>query len=122
MLLVEATWVNDLLNVAVESGGYPVAYGCMEPETALVFGAHLAAAAESIASVERAKADRARVALDTLAREGPVWSSAADFLTTLVTSGVLEVAAVEDAIAALPRKSLIATTRAAPRYLKPRVR
>ena len=66
VLLVEATWVADLLHIAVESGGYPVAYGCMEPETALVFGAHLAAAAEAIATVERANADRARVTLDAL--------------------------------------------------------
>ena len=45
LLLVEATWASALRDAALAAEGFPIMFGCLEPETMLVLGPSLARAA-----------------------------------------------------------------------------
>jgi len=114
LVLVELRWASDLLAAVLGSDGLPVLSGRLEPETMLVIGLKIAAAARSVSAGERTTALRGAALLDALASTRMASTTAADVIQPLVAAGLLNDGDVEDAIGALvqagllPRSSLAA--------------
>ena len=107
LVLVELTWASDLLTAVLESDGFPMISGRLEPETMLVMGLKLAAAVRSVAADERTTALRGAAMLDALASTHMASTTAADVIQPLVAAGLLNEADVEDAIGALAHAGLV---------------
>jgi uncharacterized membrane protein len=108
LILVEPTWVTDLLDAVVTAGGFPIVYGCLEPETMLVTGGSLAAAAGDASARERTAARRGAAMLDALASAQPTPAVVAtDVIPALVDARLLDDCDVEDAIGALAAAGLV---------------
>ena len=99
LVLVEARWATELLDEVVDSGGFPVVSGCLEPETMLVVGPELASAAEARANTAVIATAAGVAKLDAFAN-GPEASSAvaADLVRALVTARFIDPADVAETI------------------------
>jgi len=107
LVLVELQWASDLLEAVLGSGGRPLVFGCLEPETMLVIGSKVAAAARAAQDNERTTALRGAAMLDALASTRMASTTAADVIQPLVAAGLLDDADVEDAIGALTHAGLV---------------
>ncbi len=107
LVLVEARWATDLLDAVIAAGGLPIVSGCLEPETMLVVGPQVAAAAEAGGLTEAAATGRAIAALDLLATSpAPAAIVVATALRALVRAGVIDPADVDDTISAFAASGL----------------
>jgi hypothetical protein len=114
MLLVETTWATGLVDHVVRAGGYAVGCGCLEPETMLIMGPRLAAAAEARGHQDAVVAAHALRTLDLLtARHSS--TVAVDVIRTLLNAGTVDPADVDAAVSALAAAHLISlkSTRSA---------
>jgi len=107
LVLVELRWASDLLAAVLDSDGFPVVSGRLEPETMLVIGLKLAAAARSVFADERTIALRGAAMLDALASTRMASTTVADVIQPLVAAGLLSDGDVEDAIGALAHAGLV---------------
>lgn len=103
LMLVEPTWVTDVLEAAAGSGGVPLVFGCLEPETMLLIGPHLASAGAAERAAERTASARGERMLDALASS----TIAADVVSALVEAQLLDSSDVEEAIKALAAVAII---------------
>ena len=106
LMLVEPTWANDLVETVFAAGGLPIAFGCLEPETMLIVGPHVASAVLVAQASESIAAVRGAATLDALART-QITSTAAEVIKSLVVACLLDASAVEDAIGALATAGLL---------------
>jgi hypothetical protein len=102
LILVEAQWATELLDTVLPRDGFPIVFGCLQPETMLVIGPQLATAAEAVVAAETRTTAHGIATLDALA-SGPAPSStvAADVLRALVAARFIDPAHVDDTINAL---------------------
>jgi uncharacterized membrane protein len=107
LVLVELRWASDLLAAVLGSDGFPVLSGRLEPETMLVIGLKLAAAARSVSADERTTALRGAAMLDALASTRMASTTAADVIQPLIAAGLLNDGDIEDAIGALAHAGLV---------------
>jgi hypothetical protein len=107
LVLVELTWPTGLLDAVVVSDGFPIVSGRLEPETMLVLGPRLAAAARATYADERDAALRGAAMLDALATTRIASTTTADVIRPLVAAGLLDDCDVEDAIGALADAGLV---------------
>jgi hypothetical protein len=108
LILVEAQWATELLDAALTAGGFPIAFGCLQPETMLVIGPQLARAAEAVVAAETGAAAHGIARLDALS-SGPASSStvAAEVLRALVAARFIDPAHVDDTVNALADAGLV---------------
>lgn len=108
LVLAEMQWATELLDEVLTAGGFPIVLGCLQPETMLVIGPQLAAAAETVVDAETRAAAHGIATLDALA-SGPTASStvAADVLRTLVATHFIDPTHVDDTINALADAGLV---------------
>ena len=74
LMLVESTWATELLDTVVTAGGFPIVFGCLEPETTIFVAPALASAADSVSAAERAETARGQ----RDARRAGQWPDAVD--------------------------------------------
>ena len=111
LVLVETPWATALLDEVVSAGGYPIVVGCLEPETMLVVGPQLAAAADARASKEAVAAAHGAAALDTLSAAPETSSTiAADMIRALVVACIIDPTDVDDTISALAHAGLVSSS------------
>jgi len=103
---VEPSWANDLVETVFAAGGLPIAYGCLEPETMLIVGPHVASAALDARASERTAAVHGAATLDALAAT-QITSTTAQVIKSLVVARLLDDSDVEDAIGALGTAGLL---------------
>jgi hypothetical protein len=109
LMLVETRWATVLLDEVARSGGYPIVFGCLEPETMLVLGPQLAAAAEAYVAADDIATALAVATLDTLARAPePSSTVAANVIRALVGACIIDPTEVGDSIGALADAGIIA--------------
>jgi uncharacterized membrane protein len=109
LMLVETRWATVLLDEVAGSGGFPIVFGCLEPETMLVLGPQLAAAAETSVAEETVAAARAVATLDALAcAPAPSSAVAANVLRALVGACIIDPTEVHDSMGALADAGIIA--------------
>jgi uncharacterized membrane protein len=109
LILVETRWATVLLDEVARSGGYPIVFGCLEPETMLVLGPQLAAAAEAQVAADTTAAALAVATLDTLAlAPGPSSAVAADIIRVLVGAFIIDPTDVGHSIGALADAGIVA--------------
>jgi hypothetical protein len=109
LMLVETRWATVLLDEVANSGGFPIVFGCLEPETMLVLGPQLAAAAEAHVAADNVAAAHAVATLDTLARAPePSSTVAANVIRALVGACIIDPTDVGDSIGALADAGIIA--------------
>jgi hypothetical protein len=109
LMLVETRWATVLLDEVANSGGFPIVFGCLEPETMLVLGPQLAAAAEAHVAADNVAAAHAVATLDTLASAPePSSSVAANVIRALVAACIIDPTDVGDSIGALTDAGIIA--------------
>jgi hypothetical protein len=108
LILAEAQWATELLDAVLAAGGFPIVFGCLQPETMLVVGPQLATAAEAVVAAETQTTAHGIASLDALA-SGPAPSStvAADVLRALVAARFIDPAHVDDTINALADAGLV---------------
>ena len=108
LILTEAVWENELLEVAAATGGVPIVSGCLEPETMLLVGPAVAMAAEASEAAERAGLAHGEAVLDTLAHAvDPASNLAGSVLQVLVDAHLIDHLDVDEAIDALATVSLV---------------
>ena len=111
LILVEARWATDLLEKVIETGGFPIVFGCLEPETMLIVGPQLAAAAQARATAEVRRAAHGAATLDALATAPEVASTiAANVVRALVAASIIDPADVDDSTQALADAGLVTST------------
>jgi hypothetical protein len=109
LMLVETRWATVLLGEVARSGGFAIVFGCLEPETMLVLGPQLAAAAEAHVAADTVAAAHAVATLDTLAHAPELSSAiAANVIRALVGACIIDPTEVGDSICALADAGLIA--------------
>jgi uncharacterized membrane protein len=108
LMLVEAKWATDLLDAVIQSGGFPIVFGCLERETMLVVGPDLAATSAAALAAERSAARRGAAVLDALAMAQPALKAPTQVIAALVDAGLLEECEVERAVGALVARGLVA--------------
>ena len=107
LMLVEAKWANDLLDVVVRSGGFPIVFGCLERETMLVVGPDLAATAAAARAAERSAARRGVEMLDALAAAQPASTDPTRVIAALLDARLIDECEVDAAVRALVAKGLL---------------
>ena len=105
-VLAEARWVTGLLDAVVAAAGFPLVFGCLEPETMLVVGPSLAAAAEAREARDAGLESTAGARLDSLQPGDPSDATVA-VLRALVEARVVDPAHLEDAITTLQAARLL---------------
>ena len=90
-MLVQAKWASDLLDTVLESGGFPLVFGCLERETMLVVGPDLAATSAAARAAERTTATRGVAMLEVLAT-----APAASPVVTQVIAALLDARLVDE--------------------------
>jgi uncharacterized membrane protein len=109
LMLVETRWATVLLDEVTSSGGFPIVFGCLQPETMLVVGPQLAAAAEADIAADNIATARAVETLDALAcAPGPSSAIAANVIRALVVARIIDPTEVHDSISALADAGIIA--------------
>ena len=110
LLLAEPRWAKELVDVVVPSGAFPLAFGCLEPETMLVIGPQVAAAAREAEAVDLAAAASGSATLDAMASARvPSSVMAAGIIRALLVAGVIRPADVDRVVNSLERAELIST-------------
>ncbi len=108
LLLVEATWASALRDAALAADGFPIMFGCLEPETMLVLGPSLARAAAARANADVAAAAVSAEMLDALACAGDAASAGVGAtLRTLLSAGFIVEADVVEAVRAIAEADLL---------------
>jgi uncharacterized membrane protein len=108
LLLVEQEWATELLDVVLASGGFPLVFGCLEPETMLIIGPQVAEAARVAEARDLAAAAKGSATLDAMA-SGPAASStlAAAIIQALLVAGVIRGVDINRVVSSLERAQLI---------------
>jgi hypothetical protein len=116
LILVEAQWATELRDAVLTAGGFPIVFGCLQPETMLIIGPQLATAAEAVVAAETGATAHGITRLDALS-SGPASSStvAADVLRALVAARFIDPADVDDTIWALADAGLVPPSSVAPK-------
>jgi hypothetical protein len=108
LILVETRWATMLLDEVTSSGGFPIVFGCLQPETMLVIGPQLAAAAEAEFAADNIATARAVETLDALARvPEPSATIAANVIRALVDASIIDPTDVHHSIGALADAGII---------------
>lgn len=106
LILVEPSWANELVETVSAAGGLPIAFGCLEPETMLIVGPHVASAALVAQASEHTAAVHGAATLDALAIT-QITSTAAEVIKSLVVECLLDASDVESALSALASAGLM---------------
>jgi hypothetical protein len=108
LILLEAQWATELLDTVLTAGGFPIVFGCLQPETMLVIGPQLATAADAVVAAETGATAHGIARLDALS-SGPASSStvAADVVRALVAARFIDPAHLDDTINALADAGLV---------------
>jgi uncharacterized membrane protein len=102
LVLVETRWATDLLDDVITSGGFPIVFGCLEPETMLIIGPQLAATAEARTATELTAAAHGVATLESMATAPEASTTvAANVIRALVVARIIDPADVDDTIMAL---------------------
>ena len=110
LLLAEPTWATEVVDVVLPSGGFPLAFGCLEPETMLVIGPQVAAAAREAEAVDLAAAASGSATLRAMASARvPSSVMAAGIIRTLVVAGVIRQADIDHVVNSLAEAELISS-------------
>ncbi len=110
LMLVQAKWATDLLDAVLESGGFPIVFGCLERETMLVVGPDLAATSAAARVAERAAARRGVAMLEVLATAQAAPVVATQVIVALLDARLLDESEVDAAVGVLAAKGLVAPT------------
>ena len=101
LMLVEQRWATELLDEALAAGGFPMAFGCLEPETMLVIGPQVASAACAAEEADVAAAARGAAAVDSMASgQAPSSMMAAGIIRALLVAGVIREANIDQVVTA----------------------
>ncbi len=108
LILVEMQWATELLEEVVAAGGFPIVFGCLQPETMLVIGPQLATAAEAVVAAETKSTAHGIATLDSLASRPEMSSTiVAQVVRALVVARLIDPAHIDDTINALADAGLV---------------
>ena len=108
LVLAEMQSATDLLDEVLTASGFPIVFGCLQPETMLVIGPQLATAAEAVVAAETRATAHGIATLDALASRPEMSSTiAADVLRALVVARFIDPAHVDDTIKVLADAGLV---------------
>lgn len=108
LILVETRWATSLLDEVTDAGGFPIVFGCLEPETMLVVGEPLAAAANALSARDDGAVARGAATLDALASSPDASSTAAaKVLRALVVACIVDPVDVEESISVLADAGIV---------------